>query len=410
MENWWERFCALWQEPCGCLAGISLGAGELCLVCLEKGEAGWCVAGKRCIPLPEAVPGPGIFSEAAALAKVALARDGRERSRIALVLPEEHVFCYTKEFPALPLEEMREAARWDLLAILPGGEAEQGSELGFLLLGSDTVPAQGKELLLAALEKEKARSIRNAFDEAGLSLAALTLLPPLSAGRERVEHVSAGQSAQAMQGAEETVFPRVRGAADLAASERPAFMAAAGLLEPAGVIQLLPREARPGKWAFGRIAMALMTLLFICFTLVYGFNFWKIHHLQQEQQQMAQELFLLSGEKKRMAAAEQERQGVETRERLLLSLAHGGIPCRSLLVHLGTRTVEGVWIRDLRVENGREIVLKGVATSYDALANFLKCLEEDKGFFVEKPALTGSERKADREGSLLVYFSVQTKI
>ena len=409
MENWWERFCALWQEPCGCLAGISLSAGELCLVCLENGETGWCVAGKRCIPLPEAVPGLGIFSEAAALAKVALAREGREKSRIALVLPEEHVFCYTKEFPALPLEEMREAARWDLLASLPGGEAEKGYELGFLLLDSDAAPDKGRELLLAALEKETARSIRNAFDEAGLSLAALTLLPPLSGGRERMI-VPTGRPSQAMQGTEETVFPRVRGAADLAASERPAFMAAAGLLEPAGVIQLLPREARPGKWAFGRIAMALMTLLFICFTLVYGFNFWKIHHLQQEQQQMAQELFLLSGEKKRMAAAEQERQGVETRERLLLSLAHGGIPCRSLLVHLGTRTVEGVWIRDLRVENGREIVLKGVATSYDALANFLKCLEEDKGFFVEKPALTGSERKADREGSLLVYFSVQTKI
>ena len=409
MENWWEKFCALWQEPCGCLAGISLSAGELCLVCLEKGEAGWCVAGKRCIPLPEAVPGLGIFSEAAALAKVALAREGRERSRIALVLPEEHVFCYTKEFPALALQEMREAARWDLLASLPGGEAEKGYELGFLLLDSDAAPDKGRELLLAALEKEKARSIRNAFDEAGLSLAALTLLPPLSGGRERMI-VPTGRASQAMQGAEETVFSRVRGAADLAASELPAFMAAAGLLEPAGVIQLLPREARPGKWAFGRIAMAVVTLLFTCFTLVYGFNFWKIHQLQQEQQQMAQELFLLSGEKKRMAAAEEERQGVETRERLLLSLAHGGIPCRSLLVHLGTRTVEGVWIRDLHVENGRKIVLQGVATSYDALANFLKCLEEDKGFFVEKPALTGSERKADREGSLLVYFSVQTKI
>ena len=88
-----------------------------------------------------------------------------------------------------------------------------------------------------------------------------------------------------------------------------------------------------------------------------------------------------------------------------MSYKSGGIPCRSLLVHLDTRTVEGVWIRDLRVENGREIVLKGVATSYDALANFLKCLEEDKGFFVEKPALTGSERKADREGSLLVVIT-----
>ena len=89
----------------------------------------------------------------------------------------------------------------------------------------------------------------------------------------------------------------------------------------------------------------------------------------------------------------QEDGRAAQKERQLISLSKGALPCRSLLVHFGTRTVEGAWIRGLRVVDGHAVELEGAATSYDALADFVRVLEEDKGFFRAAPVLKKSERK-----------------
>ena len=106
----------------------------------------------------------------------------------------------------------------------------------------------------------------------------------------------------------------------------------------------------------------------------------------------------------------QEDGRAAQKERQLISLSKGALPCLSLLVHFGTRTVEGAWIRGLRVVDGHAVELEGAATSYDALADFMRVLEEDKGFFRAAPVLKKSERKQEAAGGSLIYFSLELKI
>ncbi len=63
-----------------------------------------------------------------------------------------------------------------------------------------------------------------------------------------------------------------------------------------------------------------------------------------------------------------------------------------------------------RVVDGHVVELEGAATSYDALADFVRVLEEDKGFFRAAPVLKKSERKQEAAGGSLVYFSLELKI
>lgn len=383
-----EKFHALFHVPWTKTVGVSVHEGMLHLVCFERETALWRMKETLHIPLRWEETDASFWCETAAVLHVALAKRGWEKSRIALCLSENQVFSYTKEFPRLSVKEMKKAARWDMLASLPASEAETAYCMDF-------VPIAEGELLLAALPREKAQKLHQAFLEAGLCLASLCFLPPA-----------------VLQTAGVAVADVPFLGADLLQDEDfAAFAAAAGLLMPQKkCAELLPARLRPDLWAVGRIAALFAALFFPCMVLIYGWNIWRIHELQEEERQIAQAMVLLSPERQRMERELQEGGRIAEKERQLLSLAKGAVPCRSLLVHFGTRTVEGAWIRELRVVDGHVIEIEGAATSYDALANFVRSLETDRSFFTAAPLLKRSELRKEAAGKPLVYFSLELKI
>lgn len=386
-----ERLLARLREPWTTAVGLAMQDGTLCLACLERTGPPWHVKETLHLPLPASEADNPPWQEAAEVVKVALFKRGWEKSRIAVCLAQEQVFFYSKDFPPLSEREMKEAARWDLLASLPAAEEERAYSLGFKRVGE-------REVVLAALPREKARAIHRAFSEAGLCLASLCFLLPAPG--------DAGAAAEpAADGA--PLAPAQSGQEDDAA----AFLAAQGLLgQEEEHIELLPEELRPAEWAFGRIAALFAAVFFFCLASLYTWNAWQIHALRQELQEVSQEMALLSPERVRMERDAQEEGRTVLKEEKLLSLSEGAVPCRSLLVHFGAHTVEGVWIRDLRVVDGHVVEVGGAATSYDALAEFVRSLEADEAFFKAAPVLRSSERRKETAGDTLVYFSLELKI
>lgn len=408
MQEALEKLCAPLRESWTLAVGIAPEERVLHLVGLEKAAASWRLADTLQLPLPQAAEEASFWQEAAGAVKLALAKRSWEKARIAVSLPEEQVFFYRKEFPPLSDRELKEAARWDLLASLPAAEAEDAYSMDFQRL-------DGREVLLAALPRGKAQEIHSAFDEAGLCLASLAFLPTavlpteVAADEWQEEAVTdAGQEDAAAFAADGMSFARGIAPED---RESRALWAAQGLLaSSAKHIELLPQALRPATWARGRLLAVFAAVFFLCMATIYSWNAWQLHVLQEEEQAIAHEMVLLSAERQRMELASQEAGHAAAKERQLASLSKGALPCRSLLVHFGTRTVEGAWIRELRVVDGHAVELEGAATSYDALANFVRALEEDKAFFTASPLLKKSERRQEGAGRALIYFWLELKI
>ena len=390
MRNVLRKMRALLREPQRGAAGVSLTDGGICLACLAGTEEFQRREETLHLPLPPTEAKESLWQEAAGVIQVALAKRGWEKSRIAVCLTEDDVFSYSREFPPLSEREMREAARWDLLASLPDVREEAAYSLDFRRVGE-------REVVLAALPREKVREIHRAFSHEGLCLASLCFLST-GAGRQ----VPGAFTADGMTLAADDLPQEEDGAAFLAAQEL--------LSREKNHLELLPESMRPADWAFGKLAALLAGIFFFCMASIYGWNSWHIHELRGEVQKTAHEMTLLSAERARMEQEAQEDGRAAQKERQLISLSKDALPCRSLLVHFGTRTVEGAWIRGLRVVDGHAVELEGAATSYDALADFVRVLEEDKGFFRAAPVLKKSERKQEAAGGSLIYFSLELKI
>ena len=170
MRNVLRKMRALLREPQRGAVGVSLTDGGICLACLAGTEEFQRREETLHLPLPPTEAKESLWQEAAGIIQVALAKRGWEKSRIAVCLTEDEVFSYSREFPPLSEREMREAARWDLLASLPDVREEAAYSLDFRRVGE-------REVVLAALPREKVREIHRAFSHAGLCLASLCFLP-----------------------------------------------------------------------------------------------------------------------------------------------------------------------------------------------------------------------------------------
>lgn len=388
MRKVWKKLLALLRVPWTRVVGVSVQKGMLRLACLEKEASLWRVRETLHLSADFSASEKQLWCETASALCVALSKRGWEKSCIALCLSDAQVFSYTKEFPPLSAKEMKAAVRWDLLASLPAAEAETTYCMDFQPLG-------GREFFLAALPRETVQEIRRAFSAAGLCLASLGVLPQTAL-------MEAASSVPELPMVEEDVR---------ASEDAAALWAAAGLLAPQEKrVELLPAPLRPDAWALGRVGVVFCAVCFFCMASLYGWNVWRLYELQQEAQGIEREKVLLSSERQRMESEMREGGRMAEKERQLLALSQGAMPCRSLLVHFGTRTVEGAWIRDLRVLDGHLIEIEGAAVSYDALANFVRAMEADRDFFTAAPLLKKSELRREAAGKPLVYFSLELKI
>ena len=98
---------------------------------------------------------------------------------------------------------------------------------------------------------------------------------------------------------------------------------------------------------------------------------------------------MMEQDRKLAAAAEQK-------EACLGRLTEKSRPLDSLLVHLGTVTVEGAWLTEVDCTEEKALHIRGEAVDYSALGEFLGAFEQDRDFFTSVPVLEESRQQEGR--------------
>ena len=131
-----------------------------------------------------------------------------------------------------------------------------------------------------------------------------------------------------------------------------------------------------------------------------------------DQQLKAQEnrMLLLAGGQKSMQEAQRLNASLDKRNQLLAELSRDTVSCRGILVHLGVRTVEGVWLDEFVLsEDHTSAELKGHAVGYEALAVFLQSFEKDQDFFAEGPLMKSSRQAKDHPEEIEFLLELKLK-
>ena len=95
-----------------------------------------------------------------------------------------------------------------------------------------------------------------------------------------------------------------------------------------------------------------------------------------------EELALRESERLRMETFFVLRSDVMQREQMLAAFAAESLPLRALLIHLGSKIVDGVYLTGVRAAE-QELWIEGEAVSYATLASFMGAMEDDVFFSAE---------------------------
>jgi len=90
----------------------------------------------------------------------------------------------------------------------------------------------------------------------------------------------------------------------------------------------------------------------------------------------------------------------ESKEACLAGLSEKSRPLDSVLIHLGTVTVEGAWLTEVDCTQESLLLLRGEAVDYSALGEIMEAFEKDRGFFPSVPLLEDSRQREDEGGGI----------
>ena len=86
---------------------------------------------------------------------------------------------------------------------------------------------------------------------------------------------------------------------------------------------------------------------------------------------------------------------IAQRDALLDRLSQESIPALSVLIHLGTKNVNGVYLTGMTLDMDQHLLLSGKADSFESLAEYMHKYEEDTDSFPRGPVLRESRVKEE---------------
>ena len=140
--------------------------------------------------------------------------------------------------------------------------------------------------------------------------------------------------------------------------------------------------------------------------MVLAADVYKYQTAAREQAGYQAELVRLAPEAQALKEWQERKQNLAVKEKMLQKLAGKDIVWYPLLMHLGLKTTEGVYITELSGSDGKVLRLAGRAVTYDALAEFMAGLEADKEFFpggVKLEEAGTLQAKKDMPGKVIAF-------
>lgn len=388
----WQQWAAVWKNEWKDVLGIALLAdGSVSIVWLRHENPLTVQAAVRLPASPQRKEESlsAWLQNQAERISARLCMEGWENLPRVYAVPEDKMFaCLLSLPPDMEAAEQKEAAYWELAARL---ERESLDIESFAAACAGCGEAQ--TVWAAAVSREYLEQVTEAFEAAELSLDEIIACPEPKGSLVMDDRAAGklhigGQEVSCPAGEE---YPADEG---FGAALGAALCYADGVLaKEKRSVWLLNPDRPVERWNYRLLAAAMVMgmVLFLC--LLTGWDAWRLYSAQQEAFRYRQELAQRMPQQKKMAVLEQVRQQTEQKEQVLAALSQENIPWRSILVHFGTITVDGVWLSGLEMKGKDVLQIDGYAVSYDAVADFVKAFEKDTAFFPDGPVLESSGKE-----------------
>lgn len=390
----------LWKKKHRFVVGVFCRSNVAYVVRLENKDGQWELYENVMVPMPVIGMGEDFPPAELAVEKIVTMMQvmGWSAAPIAMCLEEDDVFTDTLHLPNMPESEMREAVRWELDGQRDFDEPE------FLSVFQFVTGDEGQ--WAAAVPKTIVDTWRKAWKENGMELAALTVMPSFVKASCTLENEGLRVG--------EVCFPFVHEPYDIFYDDGgwEALHAAKTLCFPEASHMNFLAEGKPfsSDWNWKSMSLTVTAVisigLFGCFLADYG-------QLSGEQEALAaqkSQLALLSHAQKEKRLLEAAEAQIREKNKQLVRLSEESYPWRSILIHLGTMTVDGVWLSEVTMPKSNELEIQGKAIQYEALAEFLQKFEGDKEFFPSAPILKSAQAEAGESHSSTVTFQLILKL
>ena len=294
-----------------------------------------------------------------------LSKKGWQEAELVYVIPEEEIIGYVLSLPPnLTPAQQSEAAYWELddkLAVR-GLSAENFACLCEPLKHGETE----NQCMILGVRRSYLQEVQRVFAAVGLKLADVVACGEEKSSREVMERY-------------------------LSSEERHGF-----------------GNCPETRWDWLHIAVCWVGMVALVLVIWAGMDIYAYEQARSAAEIQKAELAGLVPERQEMLSIEAMCESIEAREHLWQELQGKGLQWYSVLVHLGANTKEGVFLtRMVSSDDGRSLELEGQAADYDALAEFVDGLEQDRDFFPQGVTMHDAEAlNRTRENTGAVKFSL----
>ncbi len=397
--EFFKCFSHRWKKHQDYAFGVFYKDDVIYLIRLENTETGWILEENAMIPFPmdgesESDRMELMAERTASVLKVM----GWQTAPVALCLSAEDILSCTTRVPDMSPKEMASAIHWEL----EGQHDFAGNE--FL---SAYVPLPDNESQwAAAIPKSLADDWIAAWSGNDLELLSLTVMPPVLRESCHLENSELQIDTVCIHAKNEPydVFYEDGGWEALYAAEAICFpqLQKVDFLDEA--------KAAICGWNWKALGATVTALVFLSLCSCFLYDEIQLHTAREELKQQQNQLALLSPKQQEKELLEQALSAIDHKQRHLLRLSKNNFPWRSIFVHLGTMTVDGVWLSDITSQTRDTLEIRGRAYSYEVLAEYLQKFEEDRDFFPRPPLLKSSNTEKGAGNQTTICFQLQLNL
>lgn len=170
-------------------------------------------------------------------------------------------------------------------------------------------------------------------------------------------------------------------------------------------INLLPPSERFSQWDHTR-NFSIITILVLFLSLsIYIFNLYKVYSLQNEIDTIKEQRILFESIESNMQLASNKQEKINAKNNILSILTGQRQSWYALLSHFGSTTPNHIWLKEISFNEKNYLQIKGVASTYPDIADYIHQLERDSYFIA--PLLITADNNIDQQNST---FELQVKL
>lgn len=169
-------------------------------------------------------------------------------------------------------------------------------------------------------------------------------------------------------------------------------------------INLLPPAERQSKWPVDRLLVVAGCLLSIVFSILYSYNIFEVWRVEGDLQKTRNEYQLLQPTRVIMASASQKQQILDKKANIMTGLSKERQSLYAIIQHITSVSSSQIWFTDLTKNDKNALQIKGWATTYPAVAQFMQTMEHDQ--LLVESVLTSVEKK---DATAVATFDIVVK-